>query len=83
MRGRNVLKIIDIELLNNIISMMVLIEGNESLAYNLQVICDNDEFPVVKSDIPDEDKMYERQARIALRKYIGRSYPETITSHWF
>lgn len=62
--------------------MTVLVEGNEDLAYYMSVDTDTEYFSVVESDIPSEYKIYERQAKTALRRYRGKELPETITSSW-
>lgn len=67
---------------NDILSMIVLVEGDENRAYNLSVDINTEYLSVVESDIPQEYKIYERQAKTALRKYRGKELPDTITSAW-
>ena len=62
--------------------MNALIEGSADNSYELCVEQDDDMYPVISSCIPNQYKLYERQARIALRKYIGKDLPETIVSSW-
>lgn len=76
------LKITDFILNGSILSMTVLIEGKEELAYDMSVDTDTEYFSIVESDIPAEYRIYERQAKTALRRYKGRELPETITSSW-
>ena len=66
----------------NILTMTVLIEGDENRAYSLSVNTDTEFYSVVNSDIPQEYKIYERQAKTALRKYKDKELPDTITSMW-
>ncbi len=77
------LKIINLKNDQSQIVMNVLIEGDPTQMYELCVKHDNDIFPVIKSDIPQQYKLYERQARMALRKFIDRDFPEEITSSWY
>ena len=63
--------------------MDVLIEGNVSDSYELCVDQTDPIYPVLSSSIPDKYRLYERQARMALRKYTGRDLPETIVSSWY
>ena len=76
------LKITDFIFNGNILSMTVLIEGKGELAYYMSVDTDTEYFSIVESDIPDEYRIYERQAKIALRRYRGKELPEIITSSW-
>ena len=77
------LKIINLRNINDTIVMDVLIEGNRAQMYHLCVEQDNDVYTVISSNIPVEYKLYERQARIALKKYSNRKMPEEITSIWY
>ncbi len=63
--------------------MDVLIEGDATNSFELCVDQNNTMYPVLSSSIPEEYRLYERQARMALRKYIGRELPETIVSSWY
>lgn len=75
-------KLINLFLENHILSMMVLIEGDEARAFNLSVDMKTECLNVIESEIPDEYKIYERQAKTALRRYRGKELPDTITSMW-
>lgn len=75
-------KLINLFLENHILSMMVLIEGDEARAFKLFVDMKTECLAVIKSEIPDEYKIYERQAKTALRRYRGKELPDTITSMW-
>lgn len=75
-------KLINLFLENHILSMMVLIEGDEARAFKLSVDMQTEYLTVVESEVPDEYKIYERQAKTALRRYRGKELPETITSVW-
>ena len=63
--------------------MDVLIEGDATNSFELCVDQNNTMDPVLSSSIPEEYRLYERQARMALRKYIGSELPETIVSSWY
>lgn len=76
------LKLKDITIAGNIISMLVLIECDENRAYALSVDTDTEWYSVVKSDIPADDRIYERQAKVALREYRGKTIPNEIVSAW-
>ena len=77
------LKIINLQGINSTIIMDVLIEGDQMQMYKLCVKQDNDIYPVIDSSIPAKYKLYERQARMALRKYNDRELPEEIISTWY
>ena len=77
------LKLIDLSLDGHILTMTVLIEGDANRAYRLSVDIETEMYSVVNSEIPDEYKIYERQAKTALRRYRGRELPESITSMWY
>ena len=78
------LKLTNFEFFDNILKMVVLIEGDESRAYEICVDTDSEMFDIVQSDIPDEYRIYERQAQMALREYDKQhnDLPESITSAW-
>ena len=63
--------------------MTVLIEGKEEQAYRMSVDVTTEYFDVISSEIPAGERMYERQARVALTKYRGKELPEVITSRWY
>lgn len=63
--------------------MDVLIEGSALDSYELCVDQTDSIYPVLSSSIPNKYRLYERQARMALRKYIGGDLPETIVSSWY
>lgn len=76
------LKLVELKLNHDILSMKVLIEGDVNRAYGLSVKI-SDGYAVVCSEIPLEHKIYERQARTALRKYDPHKLPETISAMWY
>ncbi len=77
------LKIRDFVLDGNILSMTVLIEGDEEQAYRMSVDVTTEYFDVVSSEFPANEIMYERQACMALTRYRGKELPEVITSRWY
>lgn len=77
------LKLIDLSLCEQILSMTVLIEGDVDRTYRLSVNMQTEWFDTVQSDVPDEYKIYERQAKTALRRYKGKELPQIITSMWY
>ena len=77
------LKIINIIIDGTLLSCMILIECDPGKAYRLVLDTTKDFYPVVDSEIPEDEKMYERQARMALFQYHGKEFPETITSAWY
>lgn len=76
------LKLTDFIFNGSILSMTVFIEENKETAYHMSVDTNTEYFSVIKSDIPYEYKIYERQAKTALRKYKGKELPEEIASSW-
>ena len=84
--GREVLtmlKLINITVNGNIAEMLVLVEGKENMAYHMSVDLDSERFSIITSEVPDEYKMYERQARIALLRYKGKEIPAIVSSMWY
>lgn len=77
------LKIRDFVLDGNILSMTVLIEGDEEQAYRMSVDVTTEYFDVVSSEFSDYERMYESQACMALTRYRGKELPEVITSMWY
>lgn len=77
------LKLKDFILDGNVLSMTVLIEGDEEQAYRMSVDVTTEYFDVVSSEVPVYDIMYERQASMALINYRGKELPEVITSRWY
>lgn len=77
------LKLKDFTLNEQTLTMTVLIEGDEKRAYRLSVDVKTKYFSVVDSETPSDYKMYERQAKTALRRYRGKELPKTITSMWY
>lgn len=67
----------------NILTMTVLVEGKEDAAYRLTVDTEPEFFKTLESEIPDEFKSYERQAKVALRRYRGQELPERVVSMWY
>ena len=76
------LKLKNITITGNIISALVLIECDENRAYEMSVDANTEWYSVVKSDIPADDRIYERQAKSALRQYRGKKIPDEIVSAW-
>ena len=64
--------------------MNLSIEGDNKKTYRMSVdVGSNTEFyTVVSSNIPDEYKIYERQARVALHEYKDKELPPKITCAW-
>lgn len=77
------LKLIILQLKGNILEMTLLVEGDENKAYNMSVDITAENLTTVSSDVPKEYRMYERQAKTALRKYKGKELPKVITSMWY
>ncbi len=77
------LKLTDFSLNGHILTMKVLIEGDANRAYLLSVDIEKERYSVINSEVPSEYKIYERQAKTALRRYTGKSFPEVITSMWY
>ncbi len=77
------LKLTNIKINGNAAEMLVLIEGDTDKAYSLKLGMSGECYSVISSDIPSEYKMYERQAKAALRKYHGKQLPDEITSMWY
>lgn len=77
------LKLTNIKMNGNAAEMLVLIEGNTDKAYSLTLDVSGEYYSVISSDVPSEYKIYERQAKTALRKYHGKQIPEEITSMWY
>ena len=78
------LKIRELEYITDtIVSFIVLVEGKENMAYHMSVDLDSERFSIITSEVPDEYKMYERQARIALLRYKGKEIPAIVSSMWY
>lgn len=77
------LKLVDLSLNGHILTMTVLIEGDANRAYRLSMDIETERCSVINSDIPSEYKIYERQAKTALRRYKGKDLPVVITSMWY
>lgn len=76
------LRLKDFSIVGCVLLMTVLIEGDESKSYRMSVNMDTEYLTVVESNIPDEYKIYERQAKTALRQYRGKELPNVVTSMW-
>ncbi len=77
------MKIKILSLSGNVLCVMVFIEGKEEQAYQMSVDISTEYYTVISSEIPENHKMYERQARIALLRYKGKSLPDEIETMWF
>lgn len=77
------LKLKDFTLNEQTLTMTVLIEEDEKKAYRLSVDVKTKYLSVVNSEIPSDCKIYERQAKTALRRYREKELPKTITSMWY
>lgn len=76
------LKLKDFVLEGHILTMTLLVECKEELAFRMSVDTNTEWFTVVSTEVPDEYKMYERQASVALHTRRDEPLPETITSSW-
>lgn len=76
------LKMIHFILHKNLLSFDVLIEGRADECYAMTVDYSSEDLRVVSSDIPEPLKLYECQARVALKNYYGKELPETIIGMW-
>lgn len=77
------LKLKNFTLSGKILSMVLLVEGDETKAYKLSVNIKTEFFDVVQSEVPEKYKSYINQAQIALVKYRGKELPDVITSMWY
>lgn len=77
------LRLKNLRLNGHILFMTVLVEGDENRAYQLWVDADTEWFTTIKSDVPDEYRTYECQAKMALRRYKNQDFPENILSMWY
>lgn len=77
------LKLKNFSVNGNILSMSVLIEGNEIESFRLSVDKETEFLTVTETDIPPNKKIYERQARTALLNYREKELPDEITSSWY
>lgn len=66
----------------NLLSFTVQVECDPDRAYSMTVENDGDIFPAVSSNIPDEYRIYKRQASVVLQSYVGKELPETVVSAW-
>ena len=68
---------------DNLLKMTVLVECDPARAYPL-VVDMGSEFPaVVESGVPEEYRIYERQARTRLREYHGKPLPGRLVAAWY
>lgn len=65
---------------DNTISSLVQIEGKKNNTF--EVIFD-EQGNIVDSTATKKQLMYEAQARIAFKKYIGKPLPKEINSMWY
>lgn len=77
------LELIKLKLENNILTADILIEGDQNRRYAMTFDLSGKVAVILKSDVPDEYRIYERQAMVALDYYIGKELPEKITGMWY
>ena len=80
------LKLLNFQFYENTLTFQILIEDDTKI-YNISVDADSEMFTILESGVPDEYKIYERQARMALTEYRKQhedfpiqGLPEMITS---
>ncbi len=66
-----------------ILTVAVIVEGKEELTFLLSVDTNTEYYSVVRTEIPGDYKIYERQAREALLRYRGKQMPDEIESMWY
>lgn len=76
------LTITNVKIIDNILYFLLLIESDPAHSYAMAVDLSTDALSVIDSEVPDEYKIYERQARAAIMAYRGKKMPTTITSSW-
>lgn len=62
------------------LSFDVLIEGKED-TYSMTVDYSSEDLDVISSDIPEQLKIYECQARVALRRDYGKNCQRQLWEH--
>ena len=67
---------------NTMLSFLVVVEGDGRLAFPIVVDTSTEMYRVVRSSVPENYKIYERQARVALLSYKGKSLPSVINASW-
>ena len=79
------LRIRNIVLKCSIISCVVDMENGCLGSFNLEVVLGPDfHYQIINSNCPDNHKMYQRQAIVALYNYYPElNFPETVHSAWF
>ncbi len=65
---------------NDTISATVEIEGNKDNCFE---VIFNDAGDILKSTASQKERVYESQARIAFKKYLGKPLPKEIVSMWY
>lgn len=71
---------ISVNALKNEISFNLYIPGFKELFF--MIVNDSDETEIIYSDVPPEKGMYSGMARVAIRKYRKKEFPETIVYAW-
>ena len=81
------LKLLNFQFYENTLTFRILIEEDDTKIYNISVDADSEMFTNLESEVPDDYKIYERQARMALTEYRKQhedfpiqGLPEMITS---
>ena len=75
------IKIINIAVIEHTLKCMII--GDNGKTYNMTCALDTECFNILSSDIPREFGMYERQARMALLEYKGKTFPKEIEYAWY
>ena len=76
------LRITDFMLDGDILTVTVLVECDENLAYKLSVDMRSEYCLSVSSEIPDEYRDYKRRAQQELSRYRGKQLPRMIELIW-
>lgn len=83
-KGDNMLRIRDLEYITDTtVRFLVLVEGKESLAFQMTVDISKADSAVITSDVPEEYKMYESQACIALDDCETKPLPKELSSMFY
>lgn len=75
------IKILNITVIEHILKCIII--GDNGETYHMTCDLDTKYFNTISSDIPEEFKMYERQARMALLEYKGKTFPKEIEYVWY
>ncbi len=77
------LKLKVLENVGDFVKVLVMVEGRENETFKMTVDMSTEWCDIVESEAEWKHKIYERQARVALKKYKGKELPQIIETMWY